>query len=153
METGMSPLAKKDAGMTISQVARAGGVHVETIRYYQRRGLLPEPQRLRGGIRRYDREMVRRTQFIRRAQALGFTLEETRALLGLDEMGSCAKTRGLAKQKLEVIESKIGELERMRSALAQLVASCESSRRKSPCPILHLLLEDSGSVSRIAPEA
>ncbi len=129
------------SGMTISEVAEASGVHVETIRYYQRRGLLPEPVRAQGSIRRYDEGIVQRTRSIRRAQALGFTLEETQALLRLDEMRACATTRRLAEQKLEQVRSRIADLKRVSRVLERLVSDCGRSRTGRPCPILHTLLE------------
>src|SRR5215469_6068746 len=96
--------------LTIGMLAKRGGVNVETIRYYQRRGLLEEPLKPRGGFRRYPQESVKRIHFIKRAQYLGFTLEEIQGLLVLDERKACRETRGMAANKLELIEEKIADL-------------------------------------------
>ena len=105
--------------MTIARLAAAGGVGVETIRYYQRRGLLAEPARA-GSVRRYGAPDVRRLLFIRRAQAAGFTLEEIGELLALDSSHDRARVRSLAGERLAALDSKIAELEAARSALTRL---------------------------------
>src|SRR5215469_7495444 len=96
--------------LTIGTLAKWGRVNVETIRYYQRRGLLEEPPRPAGGFRHYSQESVKRVRFIKRAQNLGFSLEEILILLTLDERKACKKTRGIAAHKLELIEAKIADL-------------------------------------------
>ena len=121
-------------GLTIAKLASAGGVGVETVRYYQRRGLLPEPPRA-GAVRRYGPEEVRRLRFIRRAQAAGFTLEEIGELLALDSGQDRARVRALAGERLAALESKIAELEAARSALTRLSRACAAGT-KGPCPIL-----------------
>lgn len=93
--------------LTIGKLADAAGVNVETIRYYQRRGLLDEPAKPLGGHRRYPVDMVKRLRFIKRAQALGFTLSEVGGLLTLDESCACAETRARAARKLALIEQKM----------------------------------------------
>jgi MerR family mercuric resistance operon transcriptional regulator len=120
--------------MTIAKLARAGGVGVETIRYYQRRGLLPEPPRA-GAIRRYGPDDLGRLLFIRRAQSAGFTLEEIAELLALDKSEDRARVRALAKARLDALEAKIAELEAARSALTRLSKACAAGRA-GPCPIL-----------------
>lgn len=120
--------------MTIARLAAAGGVGVETVRYYQRRGLLAEPPRA-GAVRRYGSGDVRRLLFIRRAQAAGFTLEEIGELLALDSGHDRPRVRALAAERLAALESKIAELEAARSALTRLAAACASGTR-GPCPIL-----------------
>jgi MerR family mercuric resistance operon transcriptional regulator len=120
--------------MTIARLAAAGGVGVETIRYYQRRGLLAEPPRA-GAVRRYGPADVRRLLFIRRAQAAGFTLEEIGELLALDSSHDRARVRTLAGERLAALESKIAELEAARAALTRLSTACASGT-KGPCPIL-----------------
>jgi MerR family mercuric resistance operon transcriptional regulator len=120
--------------MTIAKLARAGGVGVETIRYYQRRGLLPEPPRA-GAIRRYGPGDLGRLLFIRRAQSAGFTLEEIAELLALDKSEDRARVRALAKARLDALEAKIAELEAARSALTRLSKACAAGRA-GPCPIL-----------------
>ncbi|MBS1800300.1 MAG: Hg(II)-responsive transcriptional regulator [Acidobacteria bacterium] len=128
--------------MTIGTLAIHGGVNVETIRYYQRRGLLHEPSKPSGGFRRYSTETVKRVRFIKRAQALGFTLEEITGLLALDERRACLETRQAAAQKLALIEEKISDLSRIKKSLARLVHACDSSAAGEPCPIIHLLIQD-----------
>ena len=125
--------------MTIGRVAAAAGVSVETIRYYQRRGLLEEPAKPIGGYRRYPPEMVNRICFIKRAQVLGFTLEDVAGLLRLDNREACATTRELAAQKLALIEQKLSQLHTMRDALAKLVRKCNKNLKSSTCPIIEIL--------------
>lgn len=120
--------------MTIAKLAAAGGVGVETIRYYQRRGLLAEPPRA-GSVRRYGPADVRRLLFIRRAQAAGFTLDEIGELLALDSGHDRPRVRALAAERLAALDSKIAELESARAALTRLSRAC-SAGTKGPCPIL-----------------
>lgn len=128
--------------LTIGTLAKRGGVNVETIRYYQRRGLLQEPVRPREGFRRYPPTSVKRIHFIKRAQNLGFTLEEILGLLDLDERKACRETRGMAVHKLELIEQKIADLSKIRKALSGLVRACDASSAGTPCPIIHLLADE-----------
>lgn len=125
-------------GMTIGRLAKAGGVNVETIRYYQRRGLLAEPERPAGSVRRYGPEAAGRLAFIRRAQEVGFTLEEVRALLELAETPNCRGARKLAANKLVLVETRIRDLDRMRRALRSLVRQCDAGGARS-CPIIDSL--------------
>jgi len=125
---------KKAAPMTIARLGAAAGVGVETVRYYQRRGLLDVPASA-GAVRRYDDEDVRRLRFIRRAQAAGFTLEEIGELLALDRTDDRARVRELATERLAALDMRIAELEQSRSALERLRATCASGS-KGPCPIL-----------------
>lgn len=129
--------------LTIGTLAKSGGVNVETIRYYQRRGLLREPAKPSAGYRHYSQESVKRVCFIKRAQNLGFTLDEILGLLDLDERKACAETRGIASHKLELIEQKIADLSRIKQALSRLVRACDTSAKGAPCPIIHLLVQDS----------
>jgi len=128
--------------LTIGVLAKRGGVNIETIRYYQRRALLEEPLKPSGGFRHYPEESVKRVLFIKRAQALGFTLEEIQGLLALDERKACMETRGIAAHKLEIIAQKIADLSKMKRSLARLVRSCDASVAGAPCPIIHLLADD-----------
>jgi len=128
-----------DRELTIGTFARAAGVNVETIRYYQRRGLLEEPLKPLGSHRRYPPEAVKRVRFIKRAQQLGFTLEEVTSLLTLEDGRSCRETRLLALQKLAVIETRIHDLSRMRRLLRGLVAECAQGKRPRACPIIATL--------------
>lgn len=128
--------------LTIGALAKRSGVNVETIRYYQRRHLLQEPPKRTGGYRQYSLKTEKRLRFIKRAQTLGFTLEEISGLLGLDERKACLETREAASQKLILIEEKISDLSRMKKALSRLVRACDASSAGEPCPIIHLLVQD-----------
>ena len=128
------------AEMTIAGLARAGGVGVETIRYYQRRGLLETPPRtggnaLAGGVRRYGAEDVRRLRFIRSAQAAGFTLEQVAELLTLDATDDRARARALAEEQLAALDTRIAEMTVARDALRRLARRCGGGSA-GPCPIL-----------------
>lgn len=126
--------------LTIGKLAAAGGVRVETIRYYQRRGLLLTPARSGGdgwggGIRRYDEDDLRRLKFIRAAQGAGFTLEEIGELLELEASDDRVQVRHLARQRIEALDAKIAQMTETRAALARLADQCAASDR-GPCPIL-----------------
>lgn len=121
------------SGMTIGSLAQEGGVGVETIRYYQRRGLLQTPRR-GDGIRRYGIDDLRRLRFIRTAQAAGFTLEQVGELLALDATEDRAKARTLARERIAALDAKIVELQTARDALKRLARECASST--GPCPII-----------------
>lgn len=127
------------AGLTIGKLANAAGVNVETIRYYQRRGLLDEPVKPQGGHRRYPVEMLQRLRFIKRAQALGFTLSDVGGLLTLDELCACAETRALAERKLDLIRQKMIDLVVMQQLLEGLVQQCDVEGGGSSCPIIEAL--------------
>jgi len=124
--------------MQIGQVAAEAGVHVQTLRYYERRGLLEAPDRTSGGFRLYSPETVRIIRFIKRAQELGFSLEETEELLRLkdDQTSTCAEVRAAARAKVDEIDQKIESLQAMREALDVLVNSCRSNGSTRACPIL-----------------
>jgi len=136
----LKPLA--DSGITVGQLARAAAVNVETVRYYQRIGLLPLPGREYGSIRRYLADDLKRIRFIKRAQKLGFSLDEVALLLGLSDGRHCAQTRVLAEKKLTVVEEKIADLEAIQKALKGLVAKCSKGSRGCGCPIIDVLIED-----------
>lgn len=125
--------------LTIGRVAAAAGVNVETVRFYQRLGLLAEPVRPPGGVRRYGAEFVARLRFIKRAQQLGFSLAEVQRLLILEDPQSCGKARALAAEKLALVEARIADLERMRGVLKELVARCDVRRGRVACPIIATL--------------
>ncbi len=110
--------------LSIGQLAEAAGVHVETIRYYERRGLLPEPPRSAGGYRQYGPDDVGRLEFIRRAKALGFTLSEVAELLRGDSPSDAGSVRSVVLRKLEVIEARQRELAGVRARLARLADIC-----------------------------
>lgn len=120
--------------LTIGRLAAAGGVGVETLRFYQRRGLLRTPTR-ETGIRRYDADDLRRLRFIKQAQAAGFTLEEIKELLALDSTQDRRRARELALSRITALDTKLAELERARSALQRLAKECGTGRM-GPCPIL-----------------
>ncbi|HKY81218.1 MAG TPA: MerR family transcriptional regulator [Sphingobium sp.] len=120
--------------MTISGLARAGEVGVETVRFYQRRGLLETPSRA-GGVRRYAQEDVRRLRFIRSAQGAGFTLEEIGELLHLDAGQDRKRARELAAARLQALDLKLAELQAARDALQRLATACQASH-EGPCPII-----------------
>lgn len=128
------------AEMTIGTLARDAGVGVETVRYYQRRGLLHEPSRpgsagAPGGIRRYGTDDLRRLRFIRSAQQAGFTLEQIRELLELDSTDDRARARTLAKTRIAALDRQITELQKARSWLGALAQQC-SAGSTGPCPII-----------------
>ena len=127
-------------GITIGHLARQAGINIETIRYYQRRGLIATPRKPLGGIRRYTAETLARLGFIKRAQELGFSLREIAELLKLGD-GSCKQTRALAEHRLTDIEKRIRDLESMRVTLAKLICTCREGNQP-PCPIIASLEHD-----------
>jgi MerR family mercuric resistance operon transcriptional regulator len=125
--------------LTIGKLAKAAGVNVETIRFYQRRGLLPEPKKPLGGIRYYTDAEIFRINFIKSAQRLGFTLEEVTLLLKLEDGANCNEARVIAEQKLVHVRKKIADLVSIEAALAELVGKCDSSRGNVCCPLIDAL--------------
>ncbi len=125
-----------DKSLTIGVLARLARVNVETIRYYERRGLLQQPKKPPGGFRHYPVDSVDRVRFIKRAQGLGFTLEEIAQLLLLDEGVHCTQARRLAAHKLGEIEVKLADLARMRGVLRALVSACGDEDAQEACPII-----------------
>ena len=130
--------------MRIGEVAAEAGVGIQTLRYYERRGLLLPPTRQLSGYRRYDSDVIQRVRFIRRAQDLGFTLQEIADLLTLwsDSGRSCGMVESRAAATLVRIEDKIHDLERMRSALASYVTACRDRQSFDSCPLLAALGRD-----------
>ena len=124
--------------LTISGVARAAAVNVETVRYYQRRGLIREPPKPRQGYRIYTPETVDRLRFIKRAQELGFTLVEIKNLLSLGD-GHCRQTQELAERKLSLIQGRIRDLKAMERVLGKLVQACGQHGDAPGCPIIETL--------------
>jgi MerR family copper efflux transcriptional regulator len=137
-------MTTQTAALTIGTVARRVGVNIDTIRYYEREGLLPEPQRRASGYRSYGEGTVAQLRFIRRAKALGFTLEEIRELLALshDRQRGVKAVKQRAKARLAAIEQRIAELQRVRDGLAELVASCPGHGTPEQCPILRALTDE-----------
>lgn len=129
--------------MNIGEFARQAGVAIDTVRYYERQGLLPEPARSPSGYRRYNQDDLVRLNFIRRAKVLGFTLEEIAELMALSSVreGDMAFMKAAAQEKLEIVESRLSEMARMRDALRTLVDACPGHGALSECPILAALAE------------
>ena len=125
--------------LTIGGVAKAAGVNVETIRYYQRLKLLEEPAKPLGGVRRYAATAIARVRFIKRAQELGFSLAEIHRLLRLGDPQSCGEARALAAEKLALVESRVADLQRLRGVLQELIGRCDRRRGKIACPIIESL--------------
>ncbi len=127
--------------LTIGKLASRGDVNVTTIRYYERRGLLPKPTRTTSGYRLYADDVVRRLRFIRQAQLLGFSLTEIQDLLSLRMQPdtTCADIRNLAKEKITAVDQKIADLLRIKSALTKLASACRGKGPMSECPILDAL--------------
>lgn len=134
-------MTTQNTALTIGTVARRVGVNIDTIRYYEREGLLPEPQRRASGYRSYGEGTIAQLRFIRRAKALGFTLEEIRELLALshDRQLGVKAVKQRAKLRLAGLETRIAELQRVRDGLAELVASCPGHGTPEQCPILRAL--------------
>ena len=130
---------QKPQDMKIGALAEQTGVHVETIRYYQRLGLIPRPARAHGSVRRYGPEAADRLRFIKRAQGLGFALDEVRLLLDLSVGEHCTETRTFAEQKKRLVDSKISDLRRIQAALAKLIRACRTGRQGRGCPIIESL--------------
>ena len=131
--------------MTIGKVAIAAGVNVETIRFYQRRGILNEPPKKLGGLRYYDQAEIERVLFIKRAQTLGFSLDDVIALLALDKSDACAKTHDAAEKKLKIVEDRIRDLERIRITLKELIGQCKEGVADVSCPIIESLMHSEHS--------
>jgi len=126
--------------LTIGKLAAAANVNVETIRFYQRQGLLPEPPRPPGSIRRYSRSLIERIEFIKRAKQVGFTLKEIAGLLTLGD-GHCKQVQQLAEVKLEKIETKLKDLSLMRDALSELLVQCREQGDSAHCSLVERLAE------------
>jgi DNA-binding transcriptional MerR regulator len=127
-----------------SDVALQAGVNVQTLRYYERRGILPEPRRSASGYRAYDAQAVRTVRFVKCAQQLGFSLEEVDVLLHLAAGGprNCEAAKRLAVKKVGELEAKIARLSMMRDSLGRLVETCDRSPNKRECPILEAIEDD-----------
>ncbi len=125
--------------LTVGSFAAAAGVNVETIRFYQHKGLLPRPQRSYGSIRRYGESDVARVKFVKSAQRLGFSLDEIAGLLRLEDGTHCAEARVVAEQKLEDVRAKLDDLRRIESVLTRLIDRCGASRGTIACPMIAAL--------------
>lgn len=127
--------------MTVGQLADKAGVNIETVRYYERRGLLPKPARTDSGYRQYEPDAVKRLRFIKRAKGLGFTLHEVEELLALRvrHEGSCQAVGRRTRDKIAIVRQKISELQAIERSLARLAVTCEARKRTNDCPMLHAL--------------
>ena len=130
------------SNLGIGQLAKRAGVAIDTVRYYERNQLLAPAGRLASGYRRYGEAEVTRLRFIRRAKALGFTLEDIRGLLSLSDERDVARVKRAAEAKLSDIEQRITELQRIRKGLRTLVAACPGHGRAEACPILNALTQE-----------
>ena len=124
---------------TIGRLARQAGVNVETVRYYQRRGLLEEPRRPPGGIRRYSEAHARKLRFIKQAQGLGFSLEEVKDLLALEDGRHCHEAERLGSLKLAAVRERLVQLRHVERALAGLVEQCHCNTGTVSCPLIAAL--------------
>jgi MerR family mercuric resistance operon transcriptional regulator len=129
------------ATLTIGQVARRAGVRADTVRYYERRGLIPRPRRTAAGYRDFPDATIQQIRFIKRAQELGFTLEEIADLLAVRvrSRSQCAGAMRIARHKIELIDAKLADLKAIRRALERLVASCMQNKSIVECPLLESL--------------
>ena len=130
------------SNFSIGKLAESAGVAIDTVRYYERNGRLQPAGRLASGYRRYGEAELRRLRFIRRAKALGFSLEDIRTLLELSAERSVAKVKRAAQLKLADIEARIAELERVGAGLRKLIAACPGHGRAEACPILNALTDE-----------
>ncbi|GLZ89350.1 MerR family transcriptional regulator [Metapseudomonas resinovorans] len=129
-------MANIAGSLTIGAFAKAAGVNVETIRFYQRKGLLPEPDKPYGSIRRYGEADVARVKFVKSAQRLGFSLDEVAGLLRLEDGALCDEARVLAEQKLGDVRGKLADLQRIEGVLARLVHDCCANHGTVSCPLI-----------------
>ncbi|WP_373188088.1 Hg(II)-responsive transcriptional regulator [Halopseudomonas sp.] len=134
-------MSDKANSLTIGGLAKAARVHVETVRYYQRRGLFPEPDRPPGGIRRYGFADIDRLMFVKTAQRLGFSLDEIDDLLRLDDGTHCQEASALAEQKMKDVREKINSLEKIERALGEMVERCHAQSSNITCPLIASLHE------------
>lgn len=143
-------MAPEETSLTIGKLAKAAGVRVETVRFYEREGLLPKPPRKLSGYRQYPPDAVERVLFIRRAKKLGFTLKEITELLELrvDPDKSCADVRALATAKIVDVEEKLADLARIKAALERLAKACRGKGPTSECPILDAIEREDGRANR-----
>ncbi|WP_258055311.1 MerR family transcriptional regulator [Pseudomonas aeruginosa] len=141
MNKTVDPSMKEGPGdwMTVGRLAKVAGVGVETIRYYQGRGLLPIPKTA-GSFRRYPASMIQRIGFIKHAQSLGFSLDEVKSLLDLEDGRNRRAIQTVTRRRLDQIDEKVGDLERMRGALRDMLVRCEETGEALPCPIIAALM-------------
>ena len=138
----------QNTSMTIGSLANAAEINVETIRYYQRLGLMTEPEKPLGGIRRYDEDALARLRFIRRARWLGFSLEEIGELLKLEDGTHCDEAKALGERKLGNVRDKIRSLQQIEGVLDQLVEECCTQKDSVTCPLIASLHEGFETVAQ-----
>ena len=131
--------------MRIGQLAKLTGINIESVRFYERKGLIVQPFKPQEGYRKYPEETLQRILFIKRAQRLGFTLDEISDLLAM-EKAKCSEVQELAKLKLEDVQSKLADLSRMESVLDDLLKSCKTNPNNTDCPIIDTLINNDRSV-------
>jgi Hg(II)-responsive transcriptional regulator len=136
--------------LTIGQLATAADVNIQTLRYYERRGLLSAPERTAAGYRQYDGDHLRRVRFIKRAQALGFSLREIQELLALRVRSDarCAPVEAKTRARIADVDQKLRELQRLRVTLVELAESCRARRVTSECPVLGALEHEDDDARR-----
>lgn len=136
-------MSEKRQALTIGALSKRAGVNIETIRYYERSGLMPEPPRSEGGHRLYSRDHLKRLAFIRRSRELGFSLEEIRALLRLVDGGdyTCGEVKALTDRHLKEVRQKIADLQRLEKTLGEISSQCEGGAVPE-CPIIEALFDD-----------
>lgn len=132
-------MSTKLDGLTIGAFAKAAGVNVETIRFYQYKGLLPTPERPYGSIRRYSSADVARVKFVKAAQRLGFSLDKVKQLLKLEDGAHCSEAAELAALRLADVRAKLADLARIEAALSKLVSECHAHRGSVSCPLIAAL--------------
>lgn len=132
-------MSKQALSFTIGAMAASAGVNIETIRFYQRKGLVPKPKRSGGEIRRYGLGDVARVKFVKAAQRLGFSLVEIGALLKLDDGTHCKEARAMAEHKLSDVRAKLHDLQRIEAALETVITDCSGTRGKVTCPLISSL--------------
>lgn len=147
MNTKTSSVAASATEFTIGKLATAAGINVETVRYYERRGLIEQPDSS-GSYRRYGSDHLERLAFIRRAQGMGFSLDEIAELMQLNDMTDHLQARKLAETKIATINERITHLQQMQHALQHLVKTCKPGK---PCPIIDMALDDTSELSRQSP--
>ena len=129
----------REESYTVGRLAKKAGVNVETIRYYQRRGLLPIPASSPGSVRRYSGKHLERLRFIKRSQQLGFTLDEAGELMALSEGNGCSVACGVAERRLADVERKIADLAAIQQSLRRLVGRCHENPPEAPCPLVEAI--------------
>jgi MerR family mercuric resistance operon transcriptional regulator len=137
--------------LTIGVLAKSAGVNVETIRFYQRKGMLPEPDKPYGSIRRYGKADVARVRFVKSAQRLGFSLDEIAELLRLQDGTHCDEARRLAENKLKLVREKMADLAQMEAVLSELVCACHARKGSVSCPLIASLQSEANPMGADMP--